>query len=110
MEANMPNHMETLNALEKLAELKDKGILTEEEYQVKKQQIIQSDDAPKKIEGKGFPSSLFLLPILLGLIGGIIGAFIAAQTYKSTWWQLIAMGLIFSGIWTFVFVFIFASY
>lgn len=53
---------------------------------------------------KGFPSALFLLPILLGMIGGIVGAMLAARVYKSRWWQMIAMGIVFSVIWYVVYI------
>jgi tetrahydromethanopterin S-methyltransferase subunit D len=96
------NQLESLQALEKLADLKSKGVLTDEEYEVKKAMIIKEDNdsvEARESQRNGFPTVLFLLPILLGILGGIIGALIAAQAYKSRWWQMIAMGIIFSFLW-----------
>jgi hypothetical protein len=93
---NLAKQMETLNVLEKLSDLKEKGILSEEEYKAKRDQIINSENAPVK---KGFPGTLFLLPIFLGTIGGITGAIIAVKVYKSKWWQMIVVGIIMNLVW-----------
>lgn len=41
---------------------------------------------------KKFPGALWLLPILLGIPGGIIASLIASLKYQASWWELLAVG------------------
>ena len=59
--------------------------------------------------GVDFPGTLYLLSIFLGLIGGIIGALIAAKVYQSSWWKLIAVGILMTFCWYGVYFVYFAS-
>ena len=45
-----------------------------------------------------FPNSLYLLPIFFGIIGGIIGALIAAKAYKTKWWPMLIVGIASSAV------------
>ena len=40
-----------------------------------------------------FPGVLWLLPVFLGLFGGIIAALISNLKYQASWWELFAVGL-----------------
>ncbi len=46
-----------------------------------------------------FPTALWILPIALGLIGGIIAVLVTALEYHDQWWQLLVIGIIMSGVW-----------
>lgn len=53
---------------------------------------------------KRYPGVLWLLPLFLGVVGGIIAALISALKYQASWWELLVVGIIM----TFLFgVFIF---
>jgi len=41
-----------------------------------------------------FPGVLWLLPILLGVTGGVVAALIASLKYQASWWELLAVGFI----------------
>jgi len=43
---------------------------------------------------KRFPGVLWLLPLFLGVVGGIIAALISALKYQASWWELLVVGII----------------
>lgn len=55
---------------------------------------------------KGFPGALWLLPIFLGIIGGIIASIIAGTVYHAKWWPLLVGGIMLTIIWYIVYFFI----
>ena len=55
---------------------------------------LANKQIPSKTQSEGFPNSLYLLPIFFGILGGIIGALIAAQKYRAKWWHLIFLGIL----------------
>jgi hypothetical protein len=46
------------------------------------------------LEGETPPWTLWILPVLLGLVGGSIAAVIAAQKYHAPWTRYVALGII----------------
>ncbi len=48
----------------------------------------------KEVNRRKFPGVLWLLPIFLGLIGGIVAALIADMKYQASWWELFLVGFI----------------
>ena len=83
----------------KLGTLRSQGAITNEEYErmVNALSVVANHTAVKP-QSQGFPKSLYLLPVLFGVIGGIIGALIVARVYKTKWWQMILVGIITSVI------------
>ena len=51
---------------------------------------------------KPFPSVLWLLPIVFGVVGGTIAAVIAGTTYRATWSGLFFLGLFITFIGIFI--------
>ena len=43
---------------------------------------------------KRFPGVLWILPICLGAVGGIVAALIASLKYQASWWELFTVGVI----------------
>jgi len=43
-----------------------------------------------------FPAVLWLLPIFLGIVGGVAAALIANLEYKASWWELLVAGGVIS--------------
>lgn len=85
----------------KLGTLRSQGAITNEEYErmVNALSVVVNHAYVKpQSKGKGFPKSLYLLPVFFGVIGGIIGALIVARIYKTKWWQMILVGIITSVI------------
>jgi uncharacterized membrane protein YeaQ/YmgE (transglycosylase-associated protein family) len=83
----------------KLGTLRSQGAITNEEYERMVNALsVVANHAYVKPQSKGFPKSLYLLPVCFGIIGGIIGALIAARVYKTKWWQIILVGIITSVI------------
>jgi len=81
----------------KLGTLRSQGAITNEEYE-RMVNALSVNHVAVKPQSKGFPKSLYLLPVFFGVIGGIIGALIVARVYKTKWWQMILVGIITSVI------------
>ena len=52
------------------------------------------------------PGLLWILPIGFGLLGGIIAALMVADRYTGSWWEYIIVGLITSGLFFFIYMFL----
>ena len=52
------------------------------------------------VDKKRFPGVLWLLPILFGIIGGVVASLIASLKYEATWWPLFVVGLAISFLWS----------
>ena len=48
----------------------------------------------KQVTKNKFPGVLWLLPIFLGLLGGIIAAMISSMKYQASWWELFTVGFV----------------
>ena len=59
--------------------------------------LVEKLPIPKPIQ-KSFPGALWLLPIFFGISGGIIAALIADMKYQASWWELLVLGIIISGV------------
>ena len=56
-----------------------------------------------------YPGTLWLLPLLLGIFGGIAAALIADIKYHASWWELFVVGLIMS-VLSFISLLVIAPY
>jgi hypothetical protein len=84
------------NDITKLGSLRSQGAITEEEYA--RMVAALSTNRPQTPvipipQKKGLPGSMYILPVFFGIIGGIIGALIAAKAYKTKWWPMLVVGL-----------------
>ena len=59
--------------------------------------LVEKPPIPKPIR-KNFPGTLWLLPIFFGIVGGLIAALIADLKYQASWWELLVLGIIISGV------------
>ena len=50
------------------------------------------------------PHSLWILPLLFGIIGGVVAALIADLKCKASWWELMVVGVMVSIIWWAIFM------
>jgi len=46
-----------------------------------------------------FPGVLWILPIIFGLLGGIVAALISSLKYQASWWELFVAGLLITAAW-----------
>ena len=82
------------NDITKLGTLKSQGAITNEEYERMVSALSTHPSQPTVIpQTKGLPGSLYILPIFFGIIGGVIGALIAAKAYKTRWWPMLVVGI-----------------
>jgi hypothetical protein len=99
----MPMTPEQINQLEKLAKLKDSGVLSQEEVEAEKKKILEENKAsssssksePIKIEKKETPKFILLLFNVLGWFYGL-SAFIAAIASARS--PFAALGLLINGL------------
>ena len=56
-----------------------------------------------------FPGVLWILPILFGLIGGVIAGLIASLKYEASWWELVLVGFIINVLVVIGYILLFTS-
>ena len=68
---------EEINEIEKLAELRDKGILTDEEFQMRKRKLLSRDGSTPDPDSTGWTKKAFWgyvgLSVLIPIVGLIVG-------------------------------------
>ncbi len=51
---------------------------------------------------KKTPGVIWLLPIVFGVIGGVVAALIVGIKYRNSWWQFLVVGIVLSVISEFI--------
>ena len=97
--------MTMIDELERLAALRDKGAITESEYEQAKVRVLAPDSFSEPMRAVRARSRLVRRSLTDRWIGGVCGG-LARLTESETWiWRLLfTAGLVFGGVTAFIYV------